>query len=185
MQVIRERLPKLSEITAVFSVSIVLIHLRAYIITFHAVPAYLKRMPFWDMLGIMAYVQIVALIEALLFLLFTIFINVTLPKRFFREKFTTQGGIFIAITFLWIIPLHYQNNIVKSLYGNYVKYYILVAVWILTYFLTLGSLSVLSRRISAIEVGIQTIIERTQLLAWIYLVMDLIYFIVITIRVST
>ena len=182
MQLIRERLPKLEEIVAVFSVSLFLVHLRAYLITFNAVPAYLKRMSFWDMLGIVAYVQIVALLEALFFLLMALFVNITLPKRFFREKFATQGVIFVAITFTWIIPIHYQNKIIAALYGNYAKYYMVVGSWAILYFGVLVFLSVLLRKNPKFENLIDAAIENISPLAVIYLILDLFYVGIIIVR---
>ena len=141
-------------------------------------------MPFWDMLGIVAYVQIVALLEALLFLLMTLFVNITLPKRFFREKFATQGAIFVAITFTWIIPIHYQSKIIAALYGNYAKYYALVGSWAILYFAILILLSVLLRKSSKFENLIDVAIEKLSPLAVIYLILDLFYVGLIIVRTT-
>jgi hypothetical protein len=182
LQLIREQLPGLEEIVAVFSVSLVLIHLRSYLITFHAVPAYLKRMSFWDMLGIVAYVQTVALLEAFLFLLMSLFINITLPTRFFRKKFASQGAIFVTITLTWIIPIHYQSKIIAALYGNYTKYYTIVALWAILYFAVLSFLSVLLRKSSKVEELVNATIERVFPLASFYFVLDLFYVGIIIVR---
>lgn len=185
MQLILERLPRLDEIAAVFSISLILIHLRAYLITFNAIPAYLKRMSFWDMLGIVAYVQVVALLEAFLLLMMVLFVNFTLPKNLFREKFVSQGAIFVTATFLWIIPIHYQEKIITALYGNLATYYALVGVWAILYFVLLIVLSILLRKYSKFEKSVQTIMERIQPLAAIYLVIDILYIAVIIVRLIT
>jgi hypothetical protein len=182
VQLIRERLPKRDEIMAVFSISLILIHFRSYLITFYAIPAYLKRMSFWDTLGIVAYVQIVALMEAFLFLVMTLFVNITLPKSLFREKFKSQGVIFVTLTFAWIIPIHYQSKIIAALYGNYSKYYLLVGSWAILYFGVLVFLSILLRKSSKFKELVEATTERVSPLVIIYLGLDLFYVGIIIIR---
>jgi hypothetical protein len=139
-------------------------------------------MGIWDILGVLAYMQVIALGESIIFLLGWIFVNITLPTRFFRDRFVPMGVILMLCTFLWIMILHYQDKIISALAYNIGYYQLFVILWIAAYFGGIVGLSYLLRRSQKFETILYQVPDKLLPLAILYLVMDFIGIILLTSR---
>jgi hypothetical protein len=148
----------------------------------HEVPAYMRRMGMGDMLGIFSYSQAFALIESILVLGALVFVCIELPRRMFKDKFVAQGTIFMFVTFVWIIPVHYQVQILDWLNWNMIIYQVGVLVWIVTFFMAIFGFSFLVRRSEKFEQGINTFVEKLVVLSVMYIVIDIFSFFVVIYR---
>ena len=182
MDLIKERFPSKQEIVLLFFICLIPVHIWAYIIFFYDVPAYILRMGIWDILGILAYIQVVALVESFIFLLGWIFVNITLPTRFFRDKFLPMGVVLMIITFFWIMILHYQETIIAALAYNMSYYQIFVLLWIIAYFAIIVALSILIRRSQQFEEILCKVPEKFSPLAILYLALDAVAIVFLAIR---
>jgi hypothetical protein len=179
---VRHRIPTRSDTWYLFLVCLFPVHIRAYLVFFYALPSYLLYIDIWGILGIFAYVQLLALLESLLFLAGLLFTNISLPREWFRQKFLPQGTVVMLASFLWIIPLHYQNQIVGSLSYNLFYYYILVAIWALSFLAVIIGAARRLRRKPGFEKFIRALAERLSPLSILYLAVDLLALIIIAIR---
>lgn len=78
----------------------------------------------------------------------------------------------IAITSLWIIPLHYQTEILSGLRGNMTAYQIIAAIWVIVYLAVLVCASLLIRTRQNSGQLIRKSIERVLPLSFIYVLVD-------------
>ena len=179
---VRLRLPTKTDTWMLFLFCVFPLHLRAYLAFFYALPSYLLQMDIWDITGVLSYVLLFALIESVLFLAYILFINIALPKRLFRQHFLAQGVLFMAASFIWIIPLHYQQSIVDRLSYNMTMYYSLVSIWLISFLLFIVGFSILLRRNDKLERAIIALGEKTAPLSMIYLALDMLALLVVITR---
>jgi hypothetical protein len=136
---------------------------------FHQLPNYLLRMSLPAALAVLAYVLVVALLDSLLAFGFLVFTCLALPDKFFKAHCTAQGAFAFLITFIWIIPVHFQNNILDYLRWNMSVYNRWVLVWVVTYLIALVGGSWLIRRLDRFEVALVAFCDRLSIFTPIYL----------------
>ena len=182
MDLIKERIPGKRESLLLFVVCMLPVHIWAYVVFFYEVPGYILRMDIWELLRVLAYIQLVALGESVVFWVGILFINITLPTRFFRKKFLPSGIVVMLMIFIWIIPLHYQPLIFEKLEDNTGLYQILMLLWVLLIFgIMFGALRLIHRNQRFADC-LSAIPERLTLLAIIFLVLDLFGFLLLVFR---
>lgn len=181
-QLFRSRFPSKKEAIAVFIVVVFPLHARAYLALFHDVPGYILHLSVWDIVGITGYVQLVALIESLLFLGFFTFISITLPNRAWRDGFVQKSAVTYLILFPWILPIHYQNQILNLVNGDLGKYAILMLGWILLAFVVLSIALTGVHRSKVWQSRIDRLIAFFSPLSSVYLAVDLMLAVVLLIR---
>jgi len=182
MDLLKERLPSKREIKLLFFVCMVPVHIWAYAIFFYEFPGYILRLNIWELLRVLAYIQLVALAESTFFLAGIIFISVTLPTRFFRDKFLPFGVVVMCTTFLWILLLQYQPLILERVDNHTRSFQIFAFLWVISYFgIMLGTLFFVSRN-QRFMTKLNALPERLTLLASIYLVFDILGFFLLTLR---
>jgi hypothetical protein len=111
-----------------------------------------------------------------------IFISVSLPRHIFRDKFIVQGTVIIFITSLWIIPLHYQTEILSSLKWNMRAYQFTAAIWVIGYLAVLVFFLALIRYKQKSEKIIEKLIERVLPLSFLYILVDAVCFLLLAYR---
>ncbi len=182
MNVIVQRIPTKRETILLLMVCVLPIHIRSILIFLYGVPAFLLSSSIWDTIGIFSYVQVFSLLESLLIIAAFIFICISLPKKIFKDKFLVQGTIIVLMTSLWVIPLHYQTQILSSLNWDMRVYQFLATVWIIAFFVVMGFVSKLIHSNQKTENLINKSIERVLPLSMIYIFVDAICFLVIVYR---
>lgn len=78
-------------------------------------PAWILRYNIWDLLGIFAYTQVYALIEAIIACALLVILAAILPARIFRERFVAVGSMVAILVSLWFIFLHLNDNRIRAL----------------------------------------------------------------------
>jgi hypothetical protein len=140
------------------------------------VPAWILRLNYWDLFGVIAYTQIYALIESIVVVISLIIIAALLPSKLFRSKFVAIGTIAIIITSIWFILAHYNDEVIR-LWG-FKQFVIALLLFLMSllvpYFIVLRSTNL--RNI------IDSIVQRIAVLAFVYIMIDILSIVVIIIR---
>ena len=170
---LRQRLPDRAELGLIYSAVSVPIHTWAVLIFFHALPAYLLRMPVTSAASILAYVLSLALIESLLVTAVLVFVCLALPEKYFKRYCVPQAAWLIWVFFLWTLYPQFQNSVLERLEWNFTVYYAITILWAVTFvaFLFSGSLTI--RRKLPFRDGLRTAAERLSILSALYLALDL------------
>ena len=130
-------------------------------------------------LAILPYALVMALLDSLLAFAFLAFVCLALPNRLFKDHCVAQGAIFFLITFIWIIPVHFQNKILAFLGWNMQVYFLWIIAWVISYLVAIFGASWLIRRNPKTEATLDSFCERLTILSNIYLCADLISLVII------
>jgi hypothetical protein len=140
------------------------------------VPAWILRLSFWDMWGVISYTLAYALIESVIICILFVTIGVVLPKKYFRENFIAYTAIFSI--FLSLIFIAVQT------YANQLKSMGMVALGIMGFVLIsimLGSYLLIYHKPKA-ATTITSIVDRLVVLSILYLTIDFLAIITIIFR---
>jgi hypothetical protein len=147
---------------------------------FRELPSYLLRMEIWEILGVFSYTQAFALIESIILLLVLVLVAELLPYRLFLKNFTTQAALITILATLWIIPLHYKDQILAAfpkLENSWAA-----AIWLTTLIALAIGLGFLFHRRSGLEWAFQAFIDKLTAVSSIYLIVDMTSLIIILVR---
>jgi hypothetical protein len=176
------RTPSRHEIWLVFAVVAFPIHFWAWLNFLREVPGYILHVKVWDILGVLAYTQVYALLESLFVLAALVLLAFITPRRFLRDRFVPQGAILALISALWMIPLHYQNRIVQALSLQVSGYMIFLGAWLFTFIFALFDLSIVFRRHPRFEAGLFSFADKLTVLAVVYVALDVLSLFLILLR---
>lgn len=181
MSVIKQRIPTRQDSLLLFAVCIVPLHIWSILIFFFNLPAVAMRADTWMILGVFSYIQVFALLESIIVFAFLIFVNISLPRNLFRDRFVAQGTIIFLAAFFWLMPIHLNRYIVSAI-SNYMNYSLFLFIWTALFFAMLIGGSMLLRRFNHLERYINQFAERLLLLAVVYIIVDLSCFLIICTR---
>ncbi len=147
---------------------------------FRELPSYILRLTIWDILGVFAYTQIIALLDSLLLL-----IGLIIPSLFFSPSVRKDHFVPIAsavgyIAMIWIIPYHFLNVLAEwspLFLQSWVAW-----LWVGLFILVSGSTVYLIQSSSKLRNGILSFIDRITPLSWIYLFSNLASVLIVIIR---
>lgn len=176
---LKQRIPLRKEAWALFLVCMLPVHLRAYLAFFYALPSYIKYVTSWGIWGTFSYIQLFALVESVLIFVFLLIVNISLPKRFFREKFLPQGIVFLLVIFVWIFPLHYQQEIFDL---DLRLRYLLSFFWLLSIAAAIFYSSRALRRSVKFERLVLAFGERVEMLGLLFFGIDILAFVTVAVR---
>lgn len=182
MEVIRKRFLSRSEASLLFTACAFPLHTWALLIYFHQLPNYLLRMSLFDALAILPYPLVMALLDSLLVFGFLAFTCIALPNRFFKDHCVAHGAIYFFTTFVWVIPVHYQDKILALLDWEMHVYHYWVIVWVVSYLITISSASWLIRRSPQLETAMITFCDRLTILTTIYLCTDFLSLVIVMLQ---
>lgn len=172
MAYLRSRLPNREDLFLVLTVTMTPIHLWALLNFAREVPAYILRADLSYILAILAYTLASCLVESLAVTGIVLLLAMTLPRGFLLDHFVPQGAILVLVPALWAIPVHYQTRIFTGLSLSVPVSIALVALWLITFILALVDLSLLFRRHPKVEAGLRDVADRLTVLAWVFIVLD-------------
>jgi len=173
---VKDRLPGKQDAFLLFTTCVFPIHVWAILIFLNDAPAYIRRMPFGDIAGIFAYTQVIALIESLIFWGFLLFVCISMPRKYFKDWFISQGTLLVLGFFILVIPMHYQMDIIEGLQWNLELYDIMFVVWLLLWLAGLIIMSTLIRRNLIFEKKLVNLVDRIMLLSLLYVLIDVVSF---------
>lgn len=141
-----------------------------------AVPSWALAMDSWTLVGTIAYTQAFALIESLFILALLVLLAFILPGKFYRDRFVAQSSVALILAAAGAILAHFKGAElgIWSTRG--------FLVWSGIMFVLIGVASLLLTRFDGFRRGIESLAERMQVLATVYIVIGIISVIVVIIR---
>jgi hypothetical protein len=104
--IFRRRLPARDEIFYTFAAGSFFVHLWTFYNVFHEVPAWIIRMSMWEVISVVAYVLVFALIDSLLLGAGLVAIAFLLPGSWFRDNFVAQGSVAALLISAFAVFFH-------------------------------------------------------------------------------
>jgi hypothetical protein len=167
-----------------FSVCAFFIYVWSIFHVLYEIPAWVFRLSTWDLIGFIAYTQMLALIESVVIFLVLVFLAAILPSRFFRDKFAAQASMMVLLSSGWAMLAHYNYSDV-IIYNNMImrsEYLRQIALWFGLYLLTLGAAYGLVYRSKKLENLIRFLASRVTVLASVYVAIGFLSLIVVILR---
>lgn len=129
-------------------------------------------MTVWEMLSVMAYPMVFALIESFLLLGGLVLLAFVLPGKLYLDRFVSQSSLIVLLFIAWgvFMQLWGQNFQLWSLKGVF-GLGILVVVIVLA--------SIANSRSKKSQGWLDTLAERLVVLSWLYLLIDAFFLIVL------
>jgi len=140
------------------------------------VPAWILRLNLWDLVAVIAYTQIYALVESLIVFLMLVFLSLALPLPRNETRFVAQISLVIVLTAAWVVLAHSEDEILST-WG--IRQFL---PWILMYSLSLIAALFIVYRSRTLEKLLLTFVERITVLSFIYVFVDLLSVFVVIIR---
>lgn len=142
------------------------VHIWAIFNVLREIPAWILRMNFWDMIGVVAYTQIFALFESIvLFVLFLLAV-VLLPVNWLRKDVVVSSAIIMFALSVWLVVLHFHANWLFD------RNFSLLSIWFVTLVVTLPLLLLLTKKRKSMRLSITNLMGRFAVLAAFYLLID-------------
>jgi hypothetical protein len=159
-----------------FAACVLPTHIWAIVNILREVPAWVKRMNTFQMVGVMSYdMAVFALPDALLPFLGLLILAAILPAALFRYKLVALGSAFALITQIWLIIFHLTQLIGTR---SIVPY----GLWGGTYLLAMGLAYFFIRRRPQVEAAVIAFVRRVATLSALYLFLDFVGIIVVIVR---
>lgn len=167
---LRSRLPSRHDSFLVLAVTTAPIYLWALLNFLREVPGYILRADLGFIVAVLSYVLASCLVESLVVTGIVVLLAIILPRRFLLDCFVPQAMILVLIPAIWAIPIHYKTRIVNGLDLSVPIYFALVALWLITFIVSLVDLSIIIRRYPKAEAGLRDVADRLTVLAWVFVV---------------
>jgi hypothetical protein len=172
----RARWPSRRESLLLFGVCVFPVHTWAILNLLSELPGWLVRLSLWDIVGIIAYTLVFALLECLVIWLAVVLLSIVLPKRWFRERFVALGTMIVLLTSGWAILAHFNDEALAqwSAWDSF--------LWFGLYLVSLGVFYTLVFRFDRLERWIVSFADRLLILAYLYLLLDFLAFVIVALR---
>jgi hypothetical protein len=161
---LRSRIPRRSEITPVFAACVVPIFTWSIIWFFQELPAWLRYLTTWDILGILAYTQAFALFESASVLIIVTAIAAVLPEPLLRAHFLPQGSAIVLMTAFWAILFQLIFDAVIRSWSPAD-----FALWFGMALVSILLVSVLVHRSEAVENAMTALADRLTVFLYVYI----------------
>ena len=179
MAIFRNRFASFQDIVLVFAACAVPAHSWSILRFSEQLRGWLFHLSSWDVIGIFAYTQTVALLDSVMVLLVLILLGAILPARLFRDKFVAQGSMVVFLTSGWAIAARYTEIFPFTIFAWLSKRFFLGAV---LYLASIGVPYVLIRRYRHLEEAINSFTERLTVLLYVYVPIAFLSVIIVILR---
>lgn len=175
-QMLERRIPDRQAVLQLFYACILVVEAWALFNLLREIPALRYRETVWDMIGIVAIVQLTALVESVIVTIVLVFAAALLPARLFRQHFLAQATLILVISAIWAIAIHTsQQPMTTWTYGQ-------LGLWGGLYLLALAIIPLLLQRFLKLDTVIQKLVQNGALLAQVYLSLSLLALVVVLLR---
>jgi hypothetical protein len=140
------------------------------------VPAWVLRLSSWELVGVIAYTQAMALLESVMILLILILLAAILPAWFFRDKFVAQGSMWVLLTSGWTVAAHYNYETIRLWHAKEFLF------WVTLYLISIGVSYVLIHRYKKLQELVYSFAERLTVLSLIYVSIDFLSVAIVALR---
>lgn len=134
-------------------------------------PGWLSYLNNWELIGILAYSFVFAMLESALLLLFPIFLGTILPARYMLDKFVAWGSMKVILSLGWIVVVQFDNTLISN-----------PPWWISLYLASVGVSYVVIYRSKCIEQMISSFAEHLTTLLYVYIPITILSGVIIILR---
>ncbi|MEZ4646483.1 MAG: hypothetical protein R3E31_27805 [Chloroflexota bacterium] len=152
------------------------IHVWLIINVMREVPAWILRLSIWDLVGVISYSLMFALLETSVIFAGIVLLGFIVPGRFFRHKFVALSTMLVFVTSIWFVILQYNSWIIEF------KRPFITLIWGLTYLIAVIIGYWFVNRRPKLEAGINNFVQRLGVLSFIYIFLDVVGLIIVIIR---
>jgi hypothetical protein len=135
-----------------------------------------RQMRLWDVIGVVAYVQVFALVESVVVFLPLVLLSLALPPSWFRDRFVGLGTGIVYLSAAWFVLAQWNDATLRT-WGSRE-----LLPWAAAYAASLLLLGVIIHRSPRLDVMIGSFVERVSVLASAYLVLSLAALVIVLIR---
>jgi hypothetical protein len=168
----------MEDLLRLFAVCVFPVHVWAYINFFYNAPSLVIRMNIWDISGVLAYVLAFAFIESVIIFILLLLLSILLPSKWIRNKLVAKGTAIVLIIFLFLIPVHFYQNI-KTIF---VSKGIWTGLWILLGIIVVILMNRIVQRNETIEKQLINLADRIIILSIIFVILDFIALGIVVVR---
>lgn len=176
MGTFKKRLPSKRDAFLLFAACVFPVHVWSILNVLREVPAWVLRLSVWELAGVIAYTQVLALVESLTVSLALLVLSVVLPAGLFRNRLVAQGSMLVLVTSCWAIVAHYNDDVIR-LWGA--RDFLL---WLVFYVVSITIFYILIYRSAKIERAIRSVVERLAVLSGLYVALDLLCILIVVLR---
>lgn len=200
MKALRERLPSWQQVFLLFIAVSFPVNLWAIINFLRALPSFLLRLRWREIVLVASYAQAFALLEGFFVLAVVLLLGFLLPAAFIRDDWVAKGTVLIWITSIWAASYHFfpaifpvWNRFVRQIFRlinlsmSDEKRIILgmgvfLGIWVSLYFLVLTFCHRLGRE-KQLHSFITRIQDRIRVLTLLYVVVDIIGGLIVAVHI--
>ncbi|MBN2550450.1 MAG: hypothetical protein JXB15_14900 [Anaerolineales bacterium] len=175
MKALNPRLPVRQDLALVWAGCVFVIHLWSFVNLFEALPAWVLHMNIYELAGVIGYVLVFALLESLVVWGVLVLLAAMLPAGWLRTHFLAQGIGLMLVASLFSALVHYN-------YAWLIQHINLAPIWLAVFLALAVGVWYLAGRFTGIERMLRAILQRIEILSWIYIVFDLLGLVVIIVR---
>lgn len=176
MDIFRRKFPARAELFYTFATGVFFIHLWTFYNVFHEVPAWVIRMSLWEVIGVISYVLLFALIDSLLLAAGLTAVAVVLPNGWFRDHFMAQGSVAALLISAFAVFFHLWGDALDIWSFKRLLFWGGIAG------LTVVLLSFAVNRIPKVSGYIRGAVERIAVVSAIYLFLDFSSVVIVLVR---
>lgn len=151
-------------------------HIWSFLNILFYVPSWILFLRYWDIIGVIAYIQLLALVETLFFFMIAIGLSFLIPHRYYRDRIVPISATWVFIISGWLAFFNLNQTLLKL---NKIMPLIL---WLVTLIIALMLGTIIVWRSRKIENILSRLIEKLIPLAVFYLVIDFLLILIIIIR---
>jgi len=174
----RSRLPSKEQAVLLFAACVFPVYSWAILRYFRMVPSWDNYLGLWDIVSILAYLFVFALVESLFVFSILALLRVLLPTPIVTQRFVSKASAFILVNALWAVVFDYLALSQTILLWNAPRY-VLCA---LLYLASVGVSWILVHRLVPFAGRIEAFVDRLTVLLYIYIPLSVLSLVVVTVR---
>ena len=159
-----------------FAASVVVVQVWSIVNLLKELPAWILRLSWWELAGVIAYTQAFALFESLLISGLLVLLAALLPARLFRDRFVSLSAILIFLAAAWAVLIHNND---KTLQGKGIMVTVLLLAAMLASFVVAYLLVV---RVPKIDRTVANFVQRASVLAMVYVFISIVSVLILIAR---
>jgi hypothetical protein len=140
------------------------------------VPAWLRQMTMWDLIGVVSYAESFALFESVVIFLPFVILSALLPYRWLRDKFVALTTGIVYVSAVWFILAHVNDVTVRYWGLNQ------LLPWLGLFLLSEMLCFLLIHYSDKLESMITSFVARVAVLSAVYLFIDFLSLLIVVVR---
>lgn len=159
-----------------FAASVVVVQVWSIVNLLKELPAWILRLSWWELAGVIAYTQAFALFESLLIAGLLVLLAALLPARLFRGRFVGLSATLIFLAAAWAVFIHYNDKILQGKGG------VVTVLWLAAMLASFVVAYLLVVRVPKIDRAVANFVQRASVLAMVYIFIGIVSVLIVIAR---